>query len=120
MKLPEVDVVDPHPLQGPLQLLTSLLGPALAGLGGQKELARRALQPGPKAQFGIPIAGGDIDVVDAVPQEDFERSIGHLLGNAGEGRGAKDHPRALVARPAERCKFEGHGDCELTAIGPVV
>ena len=42
--LPQVDVVDAHAFQGTLQLLACLPALALAGLGGQEELARASGQ----------------------------------------------------------------------------
>src|SRR6267378_1951818 len=53
VQLPQIDVVDLHMLERTVQLFARLLCAAFAGLGGQEEFARVALEPGRNAQLRI-------------------------------------------------------------------
>jgi len=60
-----------EPVQGPVQLIVRAFRVAGAGLGGEEETIRLALQPRGDAQLRVAVAGGGVDVVDTVPEEDF-------------------------------------------------
>ena len=57
--------------------------------------------PGTDTQFGVPVAGRRVDMVDAVFEEDIEHAIGFGLGGAAEGRRPKEGNRAQVSRTSK-------------------
>ena len=65
----------------------------------KKRVAVRA-QPGREPQLGVAVAGGRVDVVDAVLEQQLERAVGLVLGTAERG-GAEDDAGALVAGAPE-------------------
>src|SRR6266498_3172504 len=74
---------------------------ALAGFGGQEELLAVAAHPRPDPQLGFAIAGGGVDVVDAVLKQQLQRAVGVILRDIAERRRAKDRACASVAGAAE-------------------
>jgi hypothetical protein len=53
---------------------------ALSGLRGDEEaVAGRTLQPRRDPQLRIAVAGGRVDVIDVVTQEQLEHAVGDLL-----------------------------------------
>src|SRR5882762_293416 len=61
VQLPQVHVVDAEPVQRPMELLARAFGVAGAGLGGEEETIRLALQPRGDAKLRVAVAGGGID-----------------------------------------------------------
>ena len=106
MELDEVDPVDPEALEGPLQARPGTGLVALTGLRGEEEVLAASRQPGGQAELGIPIGGGDVEVVDAVRVEDGQEAIGLLLGRPAQGGRTEDHNAALVPRPAEPASLD--------------
>ena len=94
-------MVDAQPVEGAVQLLARLVRAAPAGLGGQEKAIGLAAQPGLHAQLGIAVARGDVDVVDAVLQQDLERAVGDVLGDPRERGPSEDDAAAVVARAPE-------------------
>src|SRR6185436_6703434 len=95
----------PEPIERAADLLARGGVRALPGLRGEEELVV-ALEPVGDAEFRIPIAEGDVDVVDAVLEDHLERAIGVRLGDVAERRGTEDHAAGLMSGRAER----GAGD----------
>ena len=108
MQLPEVDVVDAQPVQGPVQLLPGSRCGALVALGGQEEPARFALQPRPDAYLRLAVGRGHVQMVHPVGEQDVQGLVRDPLGDLRESRPSEDHPAALVAGAAELCLFDGH------------
>ena len=69
--LPQVDVVRPQTVQRPKDLLAGAFLIAPIALGGEKETARLALQPGRDAKLRFAVACRGVDVVDAVAEQDL-------------------------------------------------
>jgi hypothetical protein len=113
-------VVDAEAVERAADLLTGgAVGP-LAGLGGQEELALVALQPGGDPQLGVAVAGRDVDVVDAVLNQQLQRAVGILLGDTAQRRGAEDGAGRLVSGRPEAGTFdqgrEDYARCRRTAL----
>ena len=102
VELDQVDVVDAEPVERPPDLLLRARVVPLAGLGGDEEPARLALEPRGEAQLGVAVRGGRVDVVDAVLEQELERALGLGVGDRSERRGAEDRAAALVSGAAER------------------
>src|SRR3954453_496905 len=92
-------MVDPEPVERAPDLLARAGVRALPGLGGQEELV--LLDPVGDAELRVPVAEGDIDVVDAVLEDHLERAIGVRLGDVAERRGTEDHAAGLVSGRTE-------------------
>ena len=48
-----------------------------------------ALQPGAEAQLGVAVAGGGVDVVDAVLTEQLQRAVGVVLRDIAKAAAPK-------------------------------
>jgi hypothetical protein len=72
VQLPQVDVVDAQPVQGPVQFLAGAGRGALVSLGGQEEPARFALQPRPDAHLRLAVGGGHVQMVHAVGEQEVQ------------------------------------------------
>ena len=61
--------------------------------------------PQPRSQpvLGVAVARRRVDVVDPALEHELERLRGLALRDLGEGSGAEDHARRVVARAAEGC-----------------
>ena len=84
----------------------SRLGPrrvaaAIAGLGGDEELAGVRRQPRRHAQLGITVGGGHVEVVDARLEQHRQQRVGRLLAHRRKRGATEDDPAALVARTSE-------------------
>src|SRR5271165_1066542 len=64
VKLDEIDVRDPHPFKGKMNLAFSALVGALARLGGEEKVRGIFFEPRSNPQFRVAVPGRDIDVVD--------------------------------------------------------
>ena len=100
VQLDRVDVVDPEPLERAPDLLARRGVRALAGLGRHEEPCR-SLSHVRDPQLRVAVAGGDVDVVDAVLEEQLQRAVGVRLGDVAERRGTEDHAAGLVSGRAE-------------------
>jgi len=89
--LDQVDVVHAQPLERTLQVVARLARRAAAGLGGEEEVLAVPRHPRSDAQLGIAVARGGIDVVDAVPQQHLQRTVGLVLARARQRGGAEQH-----------------------------
>ena len=108
VELDRVDVVDAEPLERAVDLLLRLRVGALAGLGRQEELVLR--EPRGDPQLRVAIGGGDVDVVDAVLEQQLERAVRIGLGGLGQRRGTEDHAAGLVSRRAEGGALDHGGE----------
>ena len=108
VELPQVHVVDTEALQRALELGPGVGGPALARLGGQEEVPRRPFQPGPDPQFGIPVTGGHVDVVDAGPMRTSKTLVRLGLSGGRKCGRPEQGPCALVTRAPEGCCCYAH------------
>ena len=108
VQLPQVDMVDAHPVQGPVQLLAGPGRGALVTLGGQEEPARFTLQPRPDTHLRLAVARGHVQVVHPMGQQDIQGLVRDPLRDPRESRPAEYHPAALVAGTAKLRLFDGH------------
>ncbi len=99
VQLDRVHVVDPEPLERAPDLLPRRGVRALARLGRDEE--RVLLEPRRDPQLRVAVARGDVDVVDAVLEEQLQRAVGVGLGDVAERRGTEDHAAGLVSGRAE-------------------
>jgi hypothetical protein len=67
-----------------------------------------ALEVASEAQFGLGVARGDVEVVDAAGENLLDRAVGGVLGRVADGVGAEGDDGALVAGLAEAAGFHGH------------
>src|SRR5919199_1239372 len=91
-----------------MDLITCILVEALAGLGGEEEILAVTRHPGADTQFGVPIAGCGIDMIDAVFEENVQHAIRLWLRCAAECRRTKERDRAQVSGASKR-SFLNHG-----------
>ena len=102
VELDQIDMIDPHALQRPLELGSGCVTVALAGLGCQEDLAPVGGEPWLQPIFGLPIGGGGVDVVDSPAVDDVECCVRPLLTHCSEGSSAEEEAGRLVAGGAER------------------
>src|SRR6266567_3311719 len=91
-----------------MDLVTGVLVESLACFGGEEEILAVARHPGSDTQFGVPVAGRGVDMIDAVCQEDVQHTIRLCLGRAAECRRTKERDRAQVSGASKR-SFLNHG-----------
>ena len=103
-----------------MNLVTRVLVEALPGLGSEEEILAMPRHPWANTQFGVPIAGRDVDMIDAIFEEEVEHTIRLCLGSTAERRGAKS-VTALICpvRPKGRfsimgCSFPMHDRATCT------
>ena len=101
VELNQIDVVDSHALQRPLEFGPGRVAVALAGLGCQEDLAPVGGQPRLEPILGLPVGGGGVDVVDAPAVNDVECGVGSFLAHRSESGGAEEEPGRLVAGGTE-------------------
>ena len=75
-------------------------------LVARKNSCRCSAHPRPDAQLRVAVAGGGVDVVDAVAQQRGQHLVGPLLAHRRQPGGAEDHAGAVVSGAAERCGRE--------------
>ena len=108
VQLDRVDVVDAEAVERAADLLARPAVGPLAGLRGDEELALVPAQPGGDAQLGVAVGRRDVDVVDAVLEQQLQRAVGVGLGDAPQRRGAEDRAGRLVPGRPEGGAFD-HG-----------
>src|SRR5438270_1238673 len=91
-----------------MQLLFCLVSTAFAGLGGNEESIRIALQPWRQAQLGVAIARGHVEMVDLVREQHVERPICDIVRDTSERRTTEDDARALMTRTTKRKERNRH------------
>src|SRR5262245_54819489 len=91
-----------------MDLVTRVLVEALASLGGEEEILAVPCHPRANTQFRVAIAGRDVNMIDAVFEQDVQHAIRLCLGGAAEGRRTKERDRAQVASTSKR-SFLNHG-----------
>ena len=84
-----------------LELAPGRITVALACLGREEVIIAVAHQPGRDPQLGVAVAGGGVEVVDAVLAKHVENAVSRLLAHRAERRTAEDHPSAGVTGPSE-------------------
>ena len=102
VKLDEVDLVHAHPFEGAVDLRFGGGVFAFVGLCGQEEAIAVFLETWPEQELGVAVAGGGIDVVDAVIQQQVDGAVGIGLADAAQRGGAEERDGAVVAGAAER------------------
>ena len=101
VQLDQVDLVDVHPGERPLELGTGVGALAFAGLRGEEHLTPVVGEPRPQPNLGFAVPGRGIDVVDATRPDHLECRVGTILRHRSERGRAEDHPCGLVAGPAK-------------------
>jgi hypothetical protein len=75
VQLDQVEVVDAEALQRALDLLLRAGVVPPSGLRREEEATRLSLQPRGYSQLRVAVGGGRVDVVDAVLEQELERSL---------------------------------------------
>ena len=98
VQLDKVHAVDPQPLKGRLKLVLCFAEGPLAGLGGQEKVFSVDAHPRSDALLGfaIAVAGGGIDVVDAVLEEHIQGLVGLRLRRCPNGGSTEQTSRTSV------------------------
>src|SRR5262249_30606259 len=102
MQLNQVHHIHPQAFERPMDLVTGILVKALPGLGGEEEILAMARHPGSNPQFGIPIACRNVDMIDAVFEEDVQDAIRLGLGGTAERCRTEERHRAHVCSASKR------------------
>src|SRR5215471_11453459 len=85
-----------------MDLVTGVLVESLPGFGGKEEILAVARHPGTDTQFGVPIAGRSVDMIDTVGEQDVQHAIRLGLGRAAECRRTKERDCAQVSSASKR------------------
>jgi hypothetical protein len=106
MELDEIDLIDPKPVKRPTDLVVGWSSKTFASFGGEKHFVAIGLrlQPGAKADLGVAVAGGGIDVVDPSGFKRFHRLVRVVLRHRAKGGGTEDDARALVTSPTKEVR----------------
>src|SRR5215831_20566987 len=115
VQLDQIDVIDPEPLERPVDVLARLARGPRAGLRGEKEVLPMASHPRPDTQLGVSIASGGVDVIDAVAQENIQTAVGGRLIHLREGGAAEQRQTALMTGPSERPSLDQRGSSYAAA-----
>ncbi len=102
VELIEIEIVRPQPLQGFLQLGRCLFPGPVLGLAGEKDILAIRLQGRPELDFGVAVARGDIEVVDALLHRLRHDPIGVVLLDAADHDAAEADDGQSLARVAQR------------------
>jgi hypothetical protein len=97
VKLDEVELVALETFEGAPDLVPSGLVAALDRLRGEEEAIAVLRHPAPHRDLGLAVGGGDIDVVDAVVEEQRQRPLVRPGVVGHERRRAEDDPAGVVA-----------------------
>src|SRR5262249_53610872 len=108
MQLNQVNCIDPQAFERAMNPVTRVLVEALAGLGSEEEILAMLCHPWANAQFGVPIAGRNVDMIDAIFEEDVEHTVRLCLGGAAERRRPKERDCAHMSGASKR-SFLNHG-----------
>src|SRR4051794_37118426 len=98
-----------------MDLVPGILVEALPGLCGQEEILAVMCHPGGKAQFSVPIARRDVDMIDAVFEEDVQYAIRLRLGGAAQRCRTKECHRAHVSSASKRTFLNHRGPFPVRA-----
>ena len=102
VQLDQVDLVDAEPVERAANLFARSGAVALAGLRREEETVAMLREPRREPQLRVAVRRGDVDVVDAVLEQQLEHRIGLGLRQRAERRGAEERAGALVAGASER------------------
>src|SRR5262249_54869615 len=91
-----------------MDLVTRVLVEALPGLGGEEEILAVLCHPWANTQLSVPIAGRDVNMIDAVFEEDVKHTIRLCLSGAAERRRAKECNCTHMSGASKR-SFLNHG-----------
>src|SRR5262245_26579432 len=91
-----------------MDLVTRVLVEALPSLGSEEEILAVPCHPWANTQFSVPIAGRDVDMIDAVFEEDVEHAVCLGLRGTAERRRAKECDCAHMSSASKR-SFLNHG-----------
>src|SRR5262249_42069269 len=108
VQLNQIDRIDLQAFERAMNLVTRVLVEALPGLGGEEEMPAMPRHPWANTQFSVPIAGRDVDMIDAVFEEDVEHTVRLCLSGAAERRRAKERDGTQVSGASKR-SFLNHG-----------
>ena len=98
MKLVEVHMIGPQPLERFLQFRSGTILRSPFGLAGEKDIFAIRLQGGPKFDLRVPVARRDIEIVDALFNRLRDEPIGMLLLDAADHHPAEANDRQSLAR----------------------
>src|SRR5688572_14946927 len=104
VQLQQVDPVDLQALQRLVDLPPGVVRRALASLRRKENVGEATAQPGEggaKADLGLAVAPGDVEVVDPRVERLLHRAVGDLLAHLGQGGRAVDQHGTDVAGPTE-------------------
>jgi hypothetical protein len=101
VQLDQVDVVDAEPLERAADLLARALVLTLPCFRRDEEPSGILRQPRCEPQLRITVRRGDVDVVDAVLEQELERRIRLGLRELSERSCSEDRAGALMASAAE-------------------
>ena len=101
VELDEVHVVHAETRERGLELAPGCFTVALARLGREEVVIAVADQPGCDAQLGVAVAGGGVEVVDAMLTKHFENAVSRLLASRAERGTAEYHSSTGVAGSSE-------------------
>lgn len=99
--LPEVHVVDAQALQRMPQIIPRPAVRAPVGLGSEEESVPVLLHPRPDALLGVSVHRCDVDMVDAVCEQELEDTIGLRRLRLAQGICAEDQARAGMSGTSE-------------------
>ncbi len=102
VQLDEVDLIDPHPIERPLEFGPRCAPLSLTRLGGEEEPVAIRREERCQSKLRLAVRRRGVDVVDAGRIDELERGIGTRLAHRPECRGTEDDAGRLVTRPAER------------------
>ncbi len=107
VQLDQIDTVDTHPLQRPLQLRSSRGTRPLPRLGREEHLVAVLGQPRREPIFRCAVSGCGVDVVDPPLPHQRKGRVGSTLTHPTERCGAEDHSGGSVAGRAELGSRQG-------------
>ena len=114
VQLDQIDVIDTHPFERPLEARPGAVGGPIARLRGEKDVVAMRRQPRRQAILGNAVVGRRVPVVDAELEQHVEQRVGFLLRGVEQAGAAEDHPAALMPRPPELRTIDHDDDPSFT------
>jgi hypothetical protein len=97
VKLEQIDMIGPEPVQGSMELFPGGLIGHLIGFCGQEKVLPPVLHPGADSKLRIPVPGGCVDMIDSIRCNQIQHAIGFILVGSFETDGTEYHAAAHVA-----------------------
>ena len=94
VELDQVDVVDPQPLERPLELGSARVAACARRSWWRGRIVAVARHPRAEAKLGVAVARGGVDVVDAVRHVSSSVASASAVGHRTEAAAPKDHAGA--------------------------